>query len=89
MNSNTKRVTLDDLKLSGIPASLQGRLDVDSSALGYPQIGISHDGYFITEPYFDIGLIDAIQPSEYGLTTEEADFIVATNRELTAQHTTT
>lgn len=48
----------------------------------YPQVGITHDGIFITEPYFDVGMADSAVPSDYGLTAEEADFIVETNRRL-------
>lgn len=77
-------LTLDDLNLpaASIPVSLRGRLEVEMTDNSYPQVGITHDGIFITEPYFDVGMADSAVPSDYGLTAEEADFIVETNRRL-------
>ncbi|ERJ38779.1 hypothetical protein L810_6996 [Burkholderia sp. AU4i] len=77
-------MTLDELNLpaASIPVSLRGRLEVEMTDNSYPQVGIAHDGVFITEPYFDVGMADSAVPSDYGLTAEEADFIVETNQRL-------
>ncbi|HGF4014053.1 hypothetical protein [Burkholderia cenocepacia] len=80
-------LTLDDLNLpaASIPVSLRGRLEVEMTDNSYPRVGITHDGVFITEPYFDVGMADSAVPSDYGLTAEDADFIVETNQRLACQ----
>ncbi len=66
-----------------IPPTLAGRLALDQTDDGL-RVGVIADGYFITEPYFGIGLTEKVEPGEYGLTVEEADFIVALNAKLGA-----
>lgn len=79
-----KIVTSEDLILirDNMPASLKGRVIVDSLVMGYPQLGVLHDGRSITAPCFDTTMSTAVVPSQYGLSNEEADFIASTNERL-------
>ncbi|MGF6604755.1 hypothetical protein P3T23_009511 [Paraburkholderia sp. GAS448] len=86
-----KIVTAADLNLirSSMPTSLKGRLIVDSLVMGYPQLGVLHEGRSITAPCFDTKMSASVDPSQYGLSSEEARFIVATNDRLKAEYAST
>ncbi|MBK1901964.1 MULTISPECIES: hypothetical protein [Burkholderia] len=86
MQQQSPTVSIDDLDLPGVPDSLRGRLEVDTSAEGHSQIGIVHDGVLITAPYYDVGMTGRAEPNEYGLTIAEADFLVAANERLTVEY---
>ncbi|WP_176043051.1 hypothetical protein [Burkholderia stabilis] len=89
MRQQSPTVSIDDLNLPEIPDSLRGRLELDTSAEGHSQIGIVHDGVLITAPYYDVGMTGHAEPSEYGLTIADADFIVAANERLAAGYALT
>ncbi|BBA45328.1 MULTISPECIES: hypothetical protein [Burkholderia] len=86
MHQQSPTVSISDLDLPEVPGSLRGRLEVDTSAEGHPQIGIVHDGVLITAPYYDVGMTGHADPSEYGLSIAEADFLVAANERLTVEY---
>lgn len=83
MSSKPQAVTLDDIQLTDVPASLKGRLEVESTD-GHTAIGVESDGFLITNPYAAVGDVGPAEPSEYGLTNDEADFIVASNEKLSS-----
>jgi hypothetical protein len=85
-----KIVTAEDLsRIRGsMPASLKGRVIVDSLVMGYPQLGVLHEGRSITAPCFDARMPAAVDPSQYGLSSEEAVFIATTNDRLKADYST-
>lgn len=48
-----------------------------------PELGVSIKGYFVTNPFYDVGMIDEVDPMEcWGLTEAQAKFIVTLNEQL-------
>lgn len=48
-----------------------------------PEIGVAAKGYFITNPFYDVGMIEKVDPMEcWGLSEAQAKLIVALNEEL-------
>lgn len=86
-----KLVTTEDLSLirETMPASLKGRVFVDSLVMGYPQLGVLHDGRAITAPCFDTAMKAALDASQCGLSNEEANFIATTNERLKGSYAST
>jgi len=49
----------------------------------HPAIGLTIEDYFVTDPYYDVGMRDKVDPQEcWGLNEEQAKFIVGLNEEL-------
>lgn len=61
-----------------LPAKLEW-----STVADQPEIGVSLKDYFVTNPLYDVGLINKVDPQEcWGLSQEQANFIVGLNEQL-------
>lgn len=48
-----------------------------------PEIGVSSNGFFVTNPFFDVGMFDSVDPMDcWGISHGQAKLIVSLNREL-------